>query len=270
VTNPSAEVLALQCIAAVWKGGFIGKDADVGYRLCEQALDVDPNNVRALSQLSVKYFLPVSFGRSADPKADLKRADDLLSQALALDRNYAFAHLAKSEVLIDQSRYDESITETETVLALDPSSVWAYFYLAMNSLYLGQFEKGLEYFNKAVRFSPHDPGASVWYNQMAYVYFAMKQYDEAIEYAHRAIAINPNYTTRGHGALIASLVLTGREAEAREALQRYLALPITELKTIAAWKADEASPQYQHKDPRFLEVWDREIEALRKAGMPEN
>jgi adenylate cyclase len=268
VANPSAEVLALQCIAAVQKGGFIGKDADVGYRLCEQALDIDPNNVRALSRLSVKFFLPVSFGRSADPKADLKRAEDLLSRALALDPNYALAHLAKSEVLLDQSRYDESIVEAETTLALDPSAVWAYFYLAMNSMYL-EFEKSLEYFNKAVRLSPHEPGVSLWYNQIAYVYFAMKQYDEAIEYAHRAIAINPNNTTRGHGVLIAALVLSGREGEAREALQRYLALPITELKTIAAWKADEASLQYQHSDPRFLQVWDREIGALRKAGMPE-
>jgi hypothetical protein len=38
--------------------------------------------------------------------------------------------------------------------------------------------------------------------------------------------------------LVAALALTGRDAEAREALQRYLALPSTgPLKTIAAWKA---------------------------------
>ena len=38
--------------------------------------------------------------------------------------------------------------------------------------------------------------------------------------------------------LVAALALTGHDAEAREALQRYLALPSTgPLKTIAAWKA---------------------------------
>ena len=42
--------------------------------------------------------------------------------------------------------------------------------------------------------------------------------------------------------LVAALALTGHEAEAREALQRYLALPSTDgPKTIAAWKAYEAS-----------------------------
>ena len=50
--NPDAEDLALQCFAAVQKGGFFGKEADAGYPLCEQALRVDPNNVRALATLA--------------------------------------------------------------------------------------------------------------------------------------------------------------------------------------------------------------------------
>jgi len=38
--------------------------------------------------------------------------------------------------------------------------------------------------------------------------------------------------------LVAALAFTGHDAEAREALQRYLALPSTgPMKTIAAWKA---------------------------------
>ena len=116
-------------------------------------------------------------------------------------------------------------------------------------------------------FSPHDPALSEWYNQTAIVYFAMKQYDMSIEYARRAMAINPN---NGDAALIASLVLTGRQSEAHEALQRYLALPDKDLRTIAAWKAFKAKLTNQHSDPRSLEAWDRQIEALRKAGMPGN
>src|SRR5271169_216509 len=46
--NPDAEDLALQCVAAVQKSGYIGKEADAGSRLCEKALSIDPNNVRAL------------------------------------------------------------------------------------------------------------------------------------------------------------------------------------------------------------------------------
>ena len=34
--NPSAEDLALQCVAAVQKGGYGGKESEAGYGLCEQ------------------------------------------------------------------------------------------------------------------------------------------------------------------------------------------------------------------------------------------
>ena len=100
-------------------------------------------------------------------------------------------------------------------------------------------------------------------------YFGLKQYDQAVDAARRAIAIGPN-NVLAHGLLLAALALNGHEAEAHEALQRYLALPDKDLRTIAAWKAFKAQLTNQHSDPRSLEAWDRQIEALRKAGMPEN
>ena len=122
--NPDAEDLALQCHAAVQKGGYIGKEADAGYRLCEQALAIDPNNVRALTWLSVKSLCPVARGRSVDPKGDLKRADELVSKALALDPNYRQgSRLEGLAYFATQGRLDEAIAENERALALDPAMV---------------------------------------------------------------------------------------------------------------------------------------------------
>jgi hypothetical protein len=59
---------------------------------------------------------------------------------------------------------------------------------------------------------------------------------------------------------VAALALTDRDAEAREALQRYLApLSTAPFKTIAAWKALQMS---QGRDPRFIEMSERSYEAL--------
>ena len=52
--NRDAEDLALQCSAGRMKAGRIGKEADAAYALCEQALAIDPNNVRALATLAVQ------------------------------------------------------------------------------------------------------------------------------------------------------------------------------------------------------------------------
>jgi hypothetical protein len=65
--------------------------------------------------------------------------------------------------------------------------------------------------------------------------------------------------------------LTGNEAEAREALQHYLALPSSaQLRTIAALKAHDARLGNENGGPRVLESIERSHEGLRKAGMPES
>ena len=112
--------------------------------------------------------------------------------------------------------------------------------------------------------SPYDRGVPYWYGGKAWANFGLKRYDQAIDLARRVIAINPNIANI-HLDLVAALALTGRDAEAREALQRYLALPaIGPLKTIAACKAFLES---QHWVP--AEVAERMYDGLRKAEMPE-
>jgi TolB-like protein/DNA-binding winged helix-turn-helix (wHTH) protein len=208
--NPNAEDLALQCQAGARKGGHLGKEADEGYRLCEQALAVDPNNVRALSLLSLKLFLPVALCCSANPKADLERADELASKALALDPSYARAHTKKAGIVSLQGRHDEAIAKNERALALDPALLYAVAGLSWDYIYLGQFEKSLEFSDKAIRLSPHDPSLEDWYRARMAANFGLKRYDLAIEWARRAIAIKAD-NLWAYLNLIAALALTGRE-----------------------------------------------------------
>ena len=64
--------------------------------------------------------------------------------------------------------------------------------------------------------------------------------------------------------LAASLALSGHDAEAREALRRYLALPLDIPKTIAQFKARQP-----YDTPDLRSYYDRLIEDMRKAGVPE-
>jgi tetratricopeptide (TPR) repeat protein len=263
--NPDAEDLALQGFAAVAKGGFVGKEADAGYLLCEQALRVDPNNVRALWVLSMKFHVPVLFGMSADPKADLKRADELASQALTLDPANAAAHNSKAYILYEQGRFEEAIAERERTLALDPADLNAMMGMAFDHLALGQYEKAQKIFDQAIRLSPRGPELKYMYHGKSSAYFGLKQYDQAIDWARQSIAVGPS-NPGPYQNLAAALALTGHEADAREALQRYLALPYSaRLRTIAALKAYNA----RFTDANSVESQERTYDGLRKAGMPE-
>jgi tetratricopeptide (TPR) repeat protein len=263
-TNPDAWDLVWQCLAGIRKAGFYGQEADASYGLCERALDMDPNNIGALHLLAVKFFEPVLLRRSTDPQADLKRASELLSRALAVDPNYGPVHEAKGLVLTAERRFDEAIAEFERELALDPSKTEIFGALGGTYNEMGQYEKTIEFLDKAIRLSPRDPNLFYWYSSKSYAYFALHQDDQAIEWARRAIAINPNYSF-SRGILTAVLALTGHEAEARDENQRRTA--VSPFKTIKALKAIAPPPT---ADPRDRATWDRYVEGMRKAGLPDD
>jgi tetratricopeptide (TPR) repeat protein len=259
--NPEAEDLALQCQA-----GFLNEATTflaTYYHLCDQAIAADPDNVRALTYLAIT-FLP-SHGRGYDRED--KRADELVSKALALDPKYAPAHLVKAFVLQSQFRLDEAIAEDRRAFDLDPSLVDAYWHMGFVMRRVGEFQTSLELIDRALRLSPRDPFRATWYADKAGSHFALKQYDQAIEWARHAIEIGPdNFSPYLY--LIPALALTGQESQAHEALGHYLALR-SEPRSVAGWKSNRAQLVNEHTDPRYVEYWDRLIEGMRRAGLRE-
>ena len=77
------------------EGGMIGKEADAAFALCEQALAIDPNNVRALMALGVKFWLRALFEAPGDRKDDLTRAEELELKALVLDPDWSWPHVGE-------------------------------------------------------------------------------------------------------------------------------------------------------------------------------
>ena len=76
--NPDAEELALQCEAAYLRFGNLRKEMLPAYALCEQALQIDNRNVRALVILALRLIVRVYNLQSVDPQADRhqsRRAD---------------------------------------------------------------------------------------------------------------------------------------------------------------------------------------------------
>ena len=77
---------------------------------------------------------------------------------------------------------------------LDPSNADTARDLGWDYARFGEFDKSQEYFDKAIRESPHDPSRAHVYGGKAWANFGLKNYDQAIEWARQAIAISPNYT----------------------------------------------------------------------------
>jgi hypothetical protein len=86
---------------------------------------------------------------------------------------------------------------------------------------------------------------------------------EAMDWVRRSLALAPE-NQLAQLREIALLEILGRDAEAREAYQRYSARPGTQFRTIADIMARGAPSA-----PALKAVFEQRIEGLRKAGMPE-
>jgi TolB-like protein len=261
--SASAEDLALHGEAIFLRYGPSREESEAAFDLCERAVAIDLNNVRALSILAERHATRLTTMQSTDRTADIRRGEELASRALAIDPNSYHAHHAKARVLVAQKRAEEAMIEAERSLRLNPSFIPPYLPLCQANLMLGLPEKTIEYASRARRLSPPDPYLYVFYAQEALAHIMLHQDDRAVACLRRAVANNPKFPAPV-AYLAAVLALTGQEAEARETLKQYLSLRGTKARTIIPWKAMAYSD-----NPAYLAFRERIHEGLRKAGLPE-
>ena len=262
--KPDAQELAMRCQAANMNLGSVGEQAEAGFRLCEQALEIDPDNETALATLAMKFFAHLTNSQSLDRQADIERVGELASRALAIDPNSPDAHSAKGAFFLVARRPAEAKAEYDRAIALNPSQMNAYTGLCIAYLNSGLPEDAIACAEKANALSPRDPLRYSWLNSEGLAYLMQRRDDQAVEAYRRSVAANSNLAFAQAG-LTAALALTNHDVEARETLQRYLALPGTRSKSIAALKK-----QANSGNPSYLAMREHMYEGLRKAGMPED
>jgi len=258
-----AEDLALEGEAIYLRYGPSRRESEIAFGLCERALAIDPNNVRALGILAERSTTRVTGMQSIDRDADIRRSDELAARALAADPNSYYARHAKARVLVAQKRANEALIEAERSLRLNPGFIPSYLVLCQANLMLGLPKKAIEHATKVKRLSPPDPYLYVFHTQEGLAHIMLHEDDVAVACLRQAVANNPEFPAAS-GYLVAALALSGKAAEAREQLERYLSLRDAHIRTIAGWRRMAYS-----EDPAYLALRERIYEGLRKAGMAE-
>ena len=258
-TALDAEDLAMQCVALARRPG--GGAAAAGYALCEQALQKDPRNARALVWLASHFADRVSRGQTLDAAADLTRASEFSARALLVDSGYAAAHCAQAEVLEGQHRVRDAVAAARRCLELNPSDAIAYRLLATQHFFLAEPEQTLAYADRGIHLSPRDPRLATFVLFKGWACLQLHRYDEAVTWLRQARATapdSPNITL----ALAVALVMAGHADEGRSEMAVYLGLPRTRAKTLSQW---------DHRpdgNAAFAAFATQVNAALLKAGMP--
>ncbi len=84
--------------------------------------------------------------------ADLEKYDTAISlyrQAIAINPDFATAHLALGVVYRVKGMYDEAINEFKKVITIDPNYAIAYYNLGLAYYHKGEYKSAIKYCNKA-------------------------------------------------------------------------------------------------------------------------
>jgi TolB-like protein/DNA-binding winged helix-turn-helix (wHTH) protein/tetratricopeptide (TPR) repeat protein len=234
--------------------------------LFEQALKVEPASVDGMAGVAttlVFEFLNGYYETGGDER--LRKAELLLDRAVAIEPRHLMALKAKAALRRTQGKFDDAIAVAQAVIMENPGEPWAYKEIGLSTLYLGRPEQALDWFAKADRIGPRDPGRWTWLDGRGHALILLGRDEEAIRALSSALDANPKNLSP-HAFLAAAYALLGRSDEARAELAAYLERrPDTRVSTFRRFSPvplAQTSPQYRQQLQRVAE-------GLRKAGLPE-
>ena len=231
----------------------------------EHALVFDPHSTEAKSWLANALVGRVLDLHPNSSWSDLKRADTLVSQALAASPRNPLAHFVKGQLLRVEGRCDEAIPEFEMVIASDRNSSGALFALGECKLLTGSIDEAIPLEEQAIRLDPRDP--SVWNRYLAIgkVNLLQSRIEEAIVSLERARIGNPG-SPWPHLWLASAYALKGETeragaelAEARRLLGAGSFSSIAQVMAHGYWGVPKTRALFEATY----------LVGLRKAGLPE-
>ncbi len=227
----------------------------------EKVLHIDPEYPTALVGLAWALTVEVQYRWSTDPARQLARADDAIKRVLSSLPDDAMAHFVKGEILrAGGEDFDAAIREYEAAVSINPSLAPAFGALGGAEIRAGRSEQAFKPLQMAISLSPRDPLLNIWYFYVCHAYTHLAKDDEAIKWCRQSVAVNPFWIA--YVDLASAYAWTGRIDEAHAAVAHLLKL--MPHYTVERWANEKFSD-----NPTFLAQYQRIIEGLRKAGLPE-
>jgi TolB-like protein/class 3 adenylate cyclase len=266
--NPDALDYNLRGRAAYWKPNSREKWAET-IGLFEHALAMDQHSVEAQAWLANALVARATDGLSDSPSADMRRAEELVGDAIAAAPRNWFAHYAKGGIRRFQGRCEEAIPEFNTALTLNPNWTNSLDWLAWCKLMTGSIEEAIPLEEQAIRLSPEDPYRNNFYYHMGIANLFLSRPNEAIVWFEKARSSASGFP---YSFLAAIYGLKGDTEKAAANLAEVRRLyPDGRYLSIARRKArGVGGPPGYWGVPKVAALFEATYFAgLRKAGMPE-
>lgn len=187
------------------------QDNQIAKSYYEQALAEDPEFAKAYIMLARAYMFDEQNGWSTTPERTLDQVFKLAKRGIALDASIPEAYFVTGLAYRAKNDYAQALREAEHALALDHNYANAHVLAATVLYYTGRPEEGLERMKVAIRLHPLHPSNYPFHIGQAY--YILTRYDKAIQAFREGLQTNPT-SERLHVWLAASYAQLGKKQEA--------------------------------------------------------
>ena len=228
-----------------------------------RALEIAPDSIGALVGVGVANVVEyANFITPPDGRELLATAEDVLNRALDIEPYVAWGRYGRAFVLTIKKQLDAARFEARTAIDLDRTLSPAYIRLAQIETSLGRPEEALRLTEQALRISPKEPRAGHAFYAAAHAHTLLGNDEQAQNLARQALSTGfKSYLAYSY--LAAALANLGRIDEARRVVGEML-IANPEI-TLARLYANRRSDH-----PGYLSRWQRYLDGLRAAGLPES
>jgi adenylate cyclase len=230
------------------------EDVRIGQQFAQEAIDIDPNYAAAHQMMGLLYLDEVWFGMTKSPAKSIEKAEQVAQKAISLRGYQAPDYVLLSSINLLKKDYDKAIEYGEKAVELGPNNPDALFFHGMALRYAGQYKEAISKFEKAIRLNPIKP--LNYLNNLGWSYLLAKEYESAIAVFNEAIQRNPDYLFAYMG-LSATYNLSGNKEKSHWAAENVLR--VNPKFSLAA---------YEKRSPiKIAEDKERIINAMRNAGL---
>jgi class 3 adenylate cyclase/TolB-like protein/tetratricopeptide (TPR) repeat protein len=259
--NPDAVDLAMRGWASM-NGGYNWANLDAAIGYFEHALRLDPGHTRAQIGLAAALVDRVSVFRGGDLAVDFPRADALLTRALSVEPDSAWAHLARANLQFARWRFDDALSELDVAIDIDRNFARAHALRGAIRVFFGQASEAIPEFETALHLSPRDSARNLWESDICGAYALLGQWDKAVEWCGKSIATDSTFFVP-YISFVAACGWLGHDFEAKKAIGDLLKLR-------PDFTMQVSENFWWSIDPTFELEYRRVVEGLRKAGLPES
>ena len=200
--------------------------------------------------------------QTRDPAEALSAQEAAARRAVALDGRDAEARSRLAIALNSRGDHEGAQAEAERALAISPNLADAHGALAVVLTYSGRPKEGLAALKTCIRLDPRAPSLVLRLGQIAVALYFCREYAAAVEAARQAIRSFPDRPGY-YRVLAAALGQMGRTAEAKEALEKAIAIAPEQFDSVVRGYVRGRHPGLRPEDHAHI------LEGLRKAELPE-